>query len=133
MPYITNERRLGLNYHSVDTKGITVAGSTRTYHNIAERDQVNKLERPTFAWVEDATGDPTVNAGSALYFNKGNAWVKLYETEVMDQDLTLKVDWSQVTNKPNSSPEDIDLVVTAYSELEARLSELENKYVWVEL
>lgn len=99
--------------HPVDTRGIVVSGQTRYYKNIAERDAVNSGSRPTFAWVDDATADPTVNQGSALYINKSGEWIKLYETESMDVELTFSLDWNQLLGKPQSSADAIDLAVTA--------------------
>lgn len=39
------------------------------------------------AWVIDATSDPTVGRGSALYYWDGETWSKRYETEMMDRPV----------------------------------------------
>lgn len=66
--------------------GITIVGTTKTYQTW---DDLLKEQYPgKLAWVVDATGDPTVNEGSALYtWRQHQGWVKIYETESMDQDI----------------------------------------------
>lgn len=66
--------------------GITIVGTTKTYQTW---DDMLKEQYPgKLAWVVDATGDPTVNEGSALYtWRQHQGWVKIYETESMDQDI----------------------------------------------
>lgn len=68
------------------TSGITIVGTTKTYQTW---DDMLKEQYPgKLAWVVDATGDPTVNEGSALYtWRQHQGWVKIYETESMDQDI----------------------------------------------
>lgn len=63
--------------------GITIVGTTKTYKTW---DDMLKEQYPgKLAWVIDATGDPTVNEGSALYvWREYQGWVKIYETEYMD-------------------------------------------------
>ena len=66
------------------TSGITVMGTTKTYATYAAM-----LRDPApgkLAWVQDATGDPTVDQGSALYAwqEASRTWLKIYETEIMD-------------------------------------------------
>ena len=66
--------------------GITIVGTTKTYPTwdaMLQEHYPGKL-----AWVVDASGDPTVNEGSALYvWREYQGWVKIYETESMDQDV----------------------------------------------
>ena len=66
--------------------GITIVGTTKTYQTW---DDMLKEQYPgKLAWVVNATGDPTVNKGSALYtWRQHQGWVKIYETESMDQDI----------------------------------------------
>lgn len=66
--------------------GITFVGKTRTYQTW---DDMLKEQYPgKLAWVVDASGDPTVNEGSALYtWREYQGWVKIYETESMDLDI----------------------------------------------
>lgn len=63
--------------------GITIVGPTKTYQTW---DDMLKEQYPSkLAWVIDASGDPTVNEGSALYtWREHQGWVKIYETEYMD-------------------------------------------------
>lgn len=66
--------------------GVTFVGKTKTYKTW---DDMLKEQYPgKLAWVVDATGDPTVNRGSALYtWRQYQGWVKIYETESMDLDI----------------------------------------------
>lgn len=64
--------------------GITITGTTKTYETYA--DMLREQYPGKLAWVKDATGDPTVEKGSALYTWKAisKTWEKIYETESMD-------------------------------------------------
>ncbi len=64
--------------------GITITGTTKTYETYA--DMLREQYPGKLAWVKDATGDPTVDKGSALYTWKAisKTWEKIYETESMD-------------------------------------------------
>ena len=64
--------------------GITITGTTKTYATYA--DMLREQYPGKLAWVVDATGDPTVDKGSALYTWKSisKTWEKIYETESMD-------------------------------------------------
>ena len=110
-----NERNtLGTPYF-VDTKSITVAGVTRIFNNIEGRDGARPI--PTFAWVRDASADPTVDHGAALYARVNGSWLKLYETEMMDkvsnnQQIDVTVRWEEIIGKPSSTPRDIDDAVS---------------------
>lgn len=70
----------------VSPTGVTFVGKTRTYQTW---DDMLKEQYPgKLAWVVDASGDPTVNTGSALYtWRQYQGWVKIYETESMDLDI----------------------------------------------
>lgn len=70
----------------VSPTGVTFVGKTRTYQTW---DDMLKEQYPgKLAWVVDASGDPTVNVGSALYtWREYQGWVKIYETESMDLDI----------------------------------------------
>lgn len=73
--------------------------------DIAARDAL----APTGSWqvfVRDATGDPTVGAGGAMYLwdTANSAWVKTMESESLDIALT----WGALQGKPNSSVANID-------------------------
>ena len=60
--------------------------------------------------VLDAAGDPTVNAGAALYvWNEGTSTInKVAEYESMDFSLT----WASIQGRPTSSVSQIDDAVT---------------------
>lgn len=85
------------------------ANAIQVVANIAARDALV----PTGSWqvyVRDATGDPTVGAGGAMYlWDTANAvWVKTAEMESMDLALT----WAALSGKPASSVANIDDAVT---------------------
>ena len=63
--------------------GITIVGTTKTYQTWD--DMLQEQYPGKLAWVVDASGDPTVESGSALYtWREYQGWVKIYETEYMD-------------------------------------------------
>lgn len=64
--------------------GVTVIGTTKTYQTYA--DLLREQYPGKLAWVVDASGDPSVDKGSALYAwrSLSKTWVKIYETEMMD-------------------------------------------------
>lgn len=100
---------------AVSASGLTITGKVEKYLTYA--DLLAITETPPFlAIVVDATGDSTVNTGSALYMSKieedeSITWIKLYETELMDRDLGVALTWSYLIGKPASSPADIDNAV----------------------
>ena len=59
-------------------------------------------------WVVDATDDPTVTTGAALYVWDGADWVKVAEAESLDVAVT----WDNVGGRPTSSVAAIDDAVT---------------------
>lgn len=77
--------------------------------DIAARDAL-VLERNALVLVIDATADPTVDAGSALYayVEADASWVKVAEYESMDVVLQ----WSSIQGRPNSTPAQIDTAVS---------------------
>lgn len=64
--------------------GVTVIGTTKTYQTYA--DLLREQYPGKLAWVVDASGDPGVDKGSALYAWRplSKTWEKIYETEMMD-------------------------------------------------
>lgn len=68
------------------TKGITITGQVKKYATYQEM-----LDDPSpgnYASVIDASGDPTVEKGSAFYAYLGSGvWKKLYEEECMDVEV----------------------------------------------
>ncbi|OEC59443.1 MULTISPECIES: hypothetical protein [Pseudomonadaceae] len=80
--------------------------------DIAARDALEgSLTSATFVLVQDATGDPTVTAGAALYaWNPSTtSWLKVAEYESMDVTLT----WNAIQGRPTSTPAQIDSAVAA--------------------
>lgn len=76
--------------------------------DIAARDALEP-DQAVFALVQDATDDPTVTAGAALYaWNPATStWLKVAEYESMDVTLT----WASIQGGPSSSPAQIDSAV----------------------
>lgn len=64
--------------------GVTVIGTTKTYQTYA--DLLREQYPGKLAWVVDASGDPSVDKGSALYAwrSLSKTWEKIYETEMLD-------------------------------------------------
>lgn len=63
---------------------------------IAARDALDP--KPGLVWVQDASADPTVTRGAAMYLWNAvsEVWIKTAETESMDVTIT----WDLVQNKP---------------------------------
>ena len=71
--------------------------------DIAARDALTSYESLR-VHVLDATADSTVASGGAGYIYHNSTWYKTYEDESLDQ----VIDWTDVQNKPTSSPANID-------------------------
>ena len=69
------------------------------------------LNRNALSLVLDATGDPTVQTGGAMYaFNNTNdTYSKVTEYESLDRVIT----WAEISGKPTSSVAQIDAAVAA--------------------
>ena len=106
-----NDRKLSLGSYGVSAKGATIAGLTKAYSDIAARDA--DTSSGMFAFVKDASADPSVNTGFAIYYRKANGWKKIFEEEAMDRDMAelLTIQWAQVVGRPESAPEQIDNAV----------------------
>lgn len=78
--------------------------------DIAARDAYEGAATAMLVLVQDASADPTVDAGAALYFwdPAGEDWIKVAEYESMD----VSVAWSAITGRPSSSPATIDDAVS---------------------
>lgn len=77
--------------------------------DIAARDAiVSAVAR--YVYVQNATGDATVQSGGATYmYNPGNtSWIKISESESMDVVLN----WSSIVGRPTSSAAQIDTAVS---------------------
>jgi hypothetical protein len=88
--------------------------------DIAARDALNPTAN-AMAVVLDASADPTVNSGSALYAYQFSttSWLKLSEYESLDFTLT----WESISVRPSSTPAQIDSAVSN-SDTHANLSQL---------
>lgn len=112
---IINEKGINANGYYVSTKGITTSGKVVVFKTIKHRDDYRPT--PEYAWVIDATADPTVNTGSAFYVYANKTWKKLYETEMMDNPggqggtIVLDNNWESIQGKPAASPDSIDSAV----------------------
>ena len=83
--------------------------ANRTVADIAERDALSgNLPDGALVTVLDASADPTVDSGPATYVWDGSQFVKVAETEGLDQ----QVEWSDVNGRPSSAVPDIDDAVS---------------------
>ena len=92
----------------VTPTGITIGGRTKEYPNIAA--MLADTSPGRYAKVEDATGDPTVKSGSAIYKRIGTDWKKVYEEESMDVDLN--INWSTLSGAPNVTAAQVETAVS---------------------
>lgn len=107
-----------------------ITGQTRAHivADIEARDQLAANTGDT-CFVKDASGDPTLEKGSASYIREADgAWFKTAEAESMDVVL----EWDAIEGRPKSEPADIDLAVEARhrhdnAETLARLSDQDGK------
>lgn len=79
-------------------------------NTLADLQAMLPLAAPKYAYVIDATTDPTVTAGGATYLynpNNGGAWIKTSEAESLDVVLQ----WANIQGKPTSTPAAIDAAV----------------------
>lgn len=78
--------------------------------DITERDAKNYTVN-TLVYVQDASGDTSVDSGAAMYFYRESTdtYLKTFEGESMDLQLT----WAALTGKPVSTPSEIDDAVDA--------------------
>lgn len=79
--------------------------------NISARDSLAaSAARNLMILVTDATGDPTVQSGAALYAysETSTSFTKLSEYESMD----VVIQWAAIQGKPTSSPAQIDNAVS---------------------
>lgn len=90
------------------------AANSAKLHRVADIPARNALPA-TFtgnlmALVTDASADPTVTAGAALYFYEDatDTWTKVAEYESMDAIIN----WSDIVGRPSSTPAAIDAAVT---------------------
>lgn len=94
---------------AITAQGITVMGKTKSYNTYEE--MLRSPDPGLINYVTDASGDPTVNSGFAVYRYSNGIFTKVYEGEMMDQDLGMAFEWSKIVNGPVSTPTDIDAAV----------------------
>lgn len=84
------------------------AGGVVIAEDITERDSLSPTVN-TLVLVIDATGDPTVGNGAALYvYNVSTQeYLKVAEYESMD----VVIQWSSIQGRPTSTPSEIDQAV----------------------
>lgn len=109
-------------------RAITGQTTCHIVETIQKRDELGANTGDT-AFVKDASGDPTVEKGSASYIREADGtWFKTGERESMDVIL----EWDAIEGKPVSKPAEIDLAVGARhrhdnAETLAKLSEQKGK------
>ena len=94
---------------AITASGITVMGKTKSYNTYEE--MLRSPDPGLINYVADASGDPTVHKGFAVYRYSNGIFTKIYEGEMMDPDLGIIFDWDQIVNKPASTTADIDAAV----------------------
>lgn len=115
--YLTNNaglpRSIGntemINALIAEALGQFEAGGVIIVEDIAERDGLSPTVN-ALVLVIDATGDPTVGVGAALYaYNVSTQeFIKVAEYESMD----VTVQWASIQGRPTSTPSEIDQAVT---------------------
>lgn len=106
---VINDPDVTAKSYFITPSGITIIGTTKVYDTYEEM----KSDRnpPLYASVTDATQDPTVKRGGAIYkiiTDKKTglrSYKKIFEEEIIDVDT---FDWSQITSKPSATIEAID-------------------------
>lgn len=90
--------------------GLSGAGAATVVSNIAARDAIASPDDGMLIIVRDASGDPTVDSGSATYgwMAAETPWEKLAEFESLDTVMA----WTNITGRPTSTPAQIDSAVT---------------------
>jgi len=79
--------------------------------DITARDAIVTGSTPFMVLVADASGDPTVSTGGALYaWQPGSPGSYLKVAEYESMDITLN--WSDIVGGPTSTPAQIDTAVT---------------------
>lgn len=103
---------------AITAQGITVMGKTKSYNTYEE--MLRSPDPGLINYVTDASGDPTVHSGFAVYRYSNGIFTKIYEGEMMDPDLGMAFEWSKIVNGPTSSPADIDAAVEKTQPMEIK-------------
>lgn len=88
-----------------------LTGAMKKYvvNDIPARDLLEGVNVGDLCFVKDASGDPTVESGYALYiYEEGSTWSKISEQEGLD----IVFSWEGLEGKPSSSVGDIDDAVS---------------------
>lgn len=101
---------------AITAQGITVMGKTKSYNTYEE--MLRSPDPGLINYVTDASGDPTVNSGFAVYRYSNGIFTKVYEGEMMDPDLGMSFEWSKIVGGPTSTPTDIDAAVVKTQPME---------------
>ena len=104
MPSIINDSAADMQNYYVSPVGVTVAGRTKEYATYTE--MLSDPNPGKYGRVADATDDPTVKSGFAIYRRDGKVWTKIYEEESMD--LEEKITWETLPGKPDISAADLE-------------------------
>ena len=94
---------------AITAQGITVMGKTKSYNTYEE--MLRSSDPGLINYVTDASGDPTVHSGFAVYRYSNGIFTKIYEGEMMDPDLGMVFEWNKIVNGPTAAPADIDSAV----------------------
>ncbi len=94
---------------AITAQGITVMGKTKSYNTYEE--MLRSPDPGLINYVTDASGDPTVHSGFAVYRYSNGIFTKIYEGEMMDPDLGMTFEWIKIVGGPTSTPTDIDAAV----------------------
>lgn len=101
---------------AITAQGITVMGKTKSYNTYEE--MLRSSDPGLINYVTDASGDPTVHSGFAVYRYSNGIFTKIYEGEMMDPDLGMVFEWSKIVNGPTAAPADIDAAVEKTQSME---------------
>lgn len=88
-----------------------LTGAMKKYvvNDISARDSLEGVNVGDLCFVKDASGDPTVESGYALYiYQEDSTWSKISEQEGLD----IVFSWEELEGKPSSSVGDIDDAVS---------------------
>lgn len=103
---------------AITAQGITVMGKTKSYNTYEE--MLRSPDPGLINYVTDASGDPTVHSGFAVYRYSNGIFTKIYEGEMMDPDLGMAFEWSKIVNGPTAAPSDIDAAVEKTQPMEIK-------------
>lgn len=104
----------GLEYATVAFVRSLLAGKEagKVVANIAARDALtvdgDAIQTCMLCYVRDATADPSVENGAAVYIASVNGTAIAWDKIANFGDVTWSTKWDDILNKPTSAPSDID-------------------------